>query len=114
VAADAIVWAAHQRRREVFVGGPTVKAIEANKVAAPLLDRYLARTGYESQQTKETVSPNRPGNLFEPVSGSFAAHGRFGTKAKARSAQLWATRHRTALIASGLGMIALLFALIFG
>src|SRR5437764_5522385 len=59
VAADAIVWAASQRRREVSVGGPTVAAIWGNKVAAGLLDRYLARTGYESQQTYRPADPNR-------------------------------------------------------
>ena len=39
VAADAIVFAATHRRREIYVGFPTVKAIVANKIA---LDMYLA------------------------------------------------------------------------
>src|SRR5437016_14490375 len=51
VAADAIVWAASARRRELSVGGPTAAAIWSNKVASGLLDRYLAKTGYDSQQT---------------------------------------------------------------
>src|SRR5438552_9682917 len=53
LAAEAIVWAASHRRREISVGSPTVAAIWANKIASPILDRYLARTGYESQQTDE-------------------------------------------------------------
>src|ERR1041385_2738349 len=50
VAADAIHWVAHHERAEIFVGWPTVAAIEGNKIAPRLADRYLARTGYESQQ----------------------------------------------------------------
>src|SRR5256884_1454009 len=41
IAADAIVWAAHHRRRELSVGGPTAAAIWGNKIASGLLDRYL-------------------------------------------------------------------------
>jgi len=37
----------------MYVGMPTVEAIVSNKVAPGLLDRYLGRTGYESQQTDE-------------------------------------------------------------
>src|SRR5204863_3025481 len=51
IAADAIVWAATHRRRELSVGGPTAAAIWGDKVASTLLDRYLAKTGYDSQQT---------------------------------------------------------------
>src|SRR5438477_2616355 len=47
LAAEAIVWAASHRRREISVGSPTMAAIWANKVASPLVDRYLARPGYE-------------------------------------------------------------------
>ena len=64
VAAEAIVWAAHHRRREVFVGAPTVQAIEGNKVAPGILDTYLARTCYDGQQTEEPVSPDRPEQSF--------------------------------------------------
>src|ERR671933_374614 len=53
VAAEAIFWAAHNDRRELWVGGPTVQAILANRVAPGLLDRYLGETGYEAQQTNE-------------------------------------------------------------
>ena len=51
VAAERIVWASHHKRREVFVGAPTVIAIEANKLAPALADLYLGRTGFDSQQT---------------------------------------------------------------
>ncbi|MGB6482384.1 MAG: SDR family oxidoreductase [Candidatus Acidiferrales bacterium] len=107
VAAEAIVWAAHHKRREVYVGGPTVQAIEANKIAPGLLDLYLARTCYDGQQTDEPVSPNRPNNLFEPVAGDHGAHGIFDSQAHDNSAQLWQTTHRSWLTAAGLGVAAL-------
>ena len=59
VAADAIVWAARHPRRELMVGWPTVRAIVGNAVAPALVDRYLARNGYEAQQTDEPVDPDR-------------------------------------------------------
>ncbi len=67
VAAEAIYWAAHHKRREVFVGGPTVKAIYGQDVAPGFADWYLGTNGYDAQQTSQPVSPDRPDNLFEPV-----------------------------------------------
>lgn len=97
VAADAIVWAAHEGRREVYVGGSTLITILGDKLAPGLGDRYLARTGYESQQTAEPAEEDRQDNLFEPVQGDRGAHGRFGRDALPRSVQLWATKHRRGL-----------------
>ncbi|MDJ1134551.1 SDR family oxidoreductase [Streptomyces iconiensis] len=52
VAARALVHAAdHPERREFWVGGSTVATLLGDKFAPGLLDRYLARTGYEAQQT---------------------------------------------------------------
>ncbi|MFY9752927.1 MAG: SDR family oxidoreductase [Candidatus Acidiferrales bacterium] len=110
VAAEAIVWAAHHRRREVFVGAPTVQAIEANKVAPGLLDYYLAKTCYSGQQTDQPVSPDRPDNLFNPLPGDYGAHGIFDDRAHAASAQLWQTTHRAWLAAAGFGAAAFLCA----
>ena len=107
VAAEAIVWAAHHRRREVHVGLPTVEAIEANKVVPGLLDRYLARTCYNGQQTNEPVKPDRPDNLFEPVPGDHGAHGIFDSRAHGSSAQFWETTHRRWLSVAGFGLAAI-------
>jgi short-subunit dehydrogenase len=107
VGAEAIVWAAHHRRREVFVGAPTVQAIEGNKVAPALLDGYLARTCYDGQQTGEPVSPDRPNNLFEPVPGDHGAHGIFDNRAHTSSLQLWQTTHRASWIPAVLGIAAI-------
>lgn len=94
VAAEAIVWAAHHRRREVNVGASTDKAIWANKFAPGTLDWYLARNGYDAQQTSDPVDPNRPDNLFEPLPGDPGTHGIFDAEASGRSVQAWKTMHR--------------------
>jgi NAD(P)-dependent dehydrogenase (short-subunit alcohol dehydrogenase family) len=101
VAARAIVWASHHPRREVWVGGTTVGTILANRVAPGLLDRYLGRTGYRSQQTPEPANPDRPANLWRPVEDDRGAHGGFDEKAHPRSLQLWATTHRRWLALAG-------------
>ena len=98
VAARAIVWATDHERRELYVGWPTVKAIMGNKLAPALVDRFLARTGYKSQQTDESADRERPNNLWRPVAGDFGAHGRFDRRASDRSLQLWATTHREWLL----------------
>jgi NAD(P)-dependent dehydrogenase (short-subunit alcohol dehydrogenase family) len=102
VAARAIWFAAHSRRKEVVVGAPALQAIVGDKLASPLLDRYLARTAYEGQY--EPGGAPREGNLFAPVAGDHGAHGRFDGKARAHAPQLWASRHRgwlAALSAAG-------------
>jgi hypothetical protein len=93
VAAKAIVWAAEHRRREIYVGWPSVKAIVGNKLAPGYADRVVAVKGFDGQQTDEPDSGPRPDNLFAPVPGPFSAHGRFDTRSKPFSFQLWATTH---------------------
>ncbi|GAB4006131.1 SDR family oxidoreductase [Nocardioides ultimimeridianus] len=97
VIAETIVYAAeHPRRREYVVGGSAVATIFGNRLAAGFLDRYLALTGYDSQQTPEPAGPDRPANLWEPADGpdgrDFGAHGRFDSQASSRSLQASLTR----------------------
>jgi len=98
VAARGIVFAAdHPQRKQYWVGASTVGTLFGQKLAPALLDRYLARTGYSSQQTGEKVGPDRPNNLWEPVDGAgghdHGAHGDFDNKAHARAPQLWFSHH---------------------
>ncbi len=93
IAAGAIVHAATHHQREYYVGWPTVEAMWGNKFIAGWLDRYLARTNYQAQQTDEPEDPSRPDNLQEPVPGDYGAHGRFNDCAKNQSVQVWATEH---------------------
>src|SRR5205085_2117983 len=95
VAADAIVWAAHHPRRQLMVGGATVKAIVGNAVAPWFADRYLARNGFAAQQTDEPAN-GRSDNLFAPADGTQSAHGPFDAQAKSRSVQLLLRTHPAA------------------
>jgi NAD(P)-dependent dehydrogenase (short-subunit alcohol dehydrogenase family) len=106
VAARAIVWAATHRRRELRVGASTVATLLANAVAPGLLDRYLSRTSYRSQQTGEPAGLDRPANLWEPVPGDRGAHGGFDHRAHGHSPQLWLTTHRRMLAAAGMASAA--------
>ena len=107
VAAEAILYAATHRRRELVVGWPAVKAVCGEKVAPGLLDRYLARNGYDAQQTGEPLDGERAGNLFEPVEGDYAAHGTLDDQAKPRSLLFELDRRRGPIaVAAGLGAIA--------
>jgi NAD(P)-dependent dehydrogenase (short-subunit alcohol dehydrogenase family) len=89
IAAEAIAWAAAHPRREIKVGWPTLLAIWADRLAPGLADRYLARTGYESQQSDEPESPDREDNLWKPLAGDRGAHGRFDARAQTFSLQTW-------------------------
>jgi NAD(P)-dependent dehydrogenase (short-subunit alcohol dehydrogenase family) len=110
VGADAVVYAAHHRRPEIYVGYPAVEAIMANRIAPRLLDRYLGRTGFDSQQEKEPDDPNRSSNLWETVDGEFGAHGRFDSSAHDSSLQLAASEHRRTLALTGLAAAGVVWA----
>ena len=109
IAADAIVWAASHRRREMSVGAVTTGVIWGNKLAAGLGDRYLARTGYDSQQTDEPADPNRPDNLWHPLPGDRGPHGRFGDRTTHSSPQTWINERLPAVAMIAAGGAALLW-----
>ncbi|HXE04527.1 MAG TPA: SDR family oxidoreductase [Bryobacteraceae bacterium] len=117
VAARAIVWAASHKRREVYVGWPTVEAIYAQEIAPSFADRYLAKHAYDAQQTPEPVSHDRPDNLFEPAQGEYSAHGIFDERAKSYSAQsmlnldlINLTAHRGLIASAAMVLAGLAFA----
>jgi len=106
VAARGVLWAAdHPRRKQYFVGASTTATILANRVAPAILDRYLAKTGYNSQQAGSRESDDRPDNLWQPVDqsrgGDHGAHGEFDDKSHSRSAQLLLSHHPVAATAAG-------------
>jgi NAD(P)-dependent dehydrogenase (short-subunit alcohol dehydrogenase family) len=107
LAAKAIQYAATHRRRVLLVGWPAVKAVYGEKVAPGLLDRYLARNGYDAQQTDEPLDGEREGNLFEPVPGDYRAHGVFDDESKPGSLLFELDRRRGPIAAvAGLGAAA--------
>jgi short chain dehydrogenase len=118
LAARGVAFAAdHPGRKQYWVGDSTAATLLAQKFAAPLLDRYLARTGYDSQQTSQRASTGRPDNLWEPVDQppgtDHGAHGSFDSRSHNRSPQLWLSQHArqvsaataTAATAAGLGTV---------
>jgi NADP-dependent 3-hydroxy acid dehydrogenase YdfG len=107
VPAETVYWAAHHRRREVFCGASAAAVILANKLAPGIADRYLAKTGFTSQQIAGMpVSPDRPDNLFEPVPRLAATHGMFDDKARSHSLQAWLTTHRGIAVGAVVGTAA--------
>ncbi len=107
VPARAIFFAATHKRREVWVGFPTVKAILANRIAPNLIDRYLAKAGYEGQLTDEKLAADAPANLFDAVPGNYGAHGRFDAQSRLGSWEMFTDRHRTAFwAAAAIGVVA--------
>ncbi|RGC65311.1 putative oxidoreductase SadH [Micromonospora sp. MW-13] len=115
VAARAIAAAAERpHRRAYWVGMPTALTILGNRIAPGLLDHYLARTGYGSQQTDQPADPNRPDNLWQPLDGpggrDYGARGSFTDRSHGHSPQAWLSRHRVlttaGTIAAALGLLA--------
>ena len=88
------MYASKNKRRELFVGIPTVVAIVGNKFFPRLGDWYLGKTGISGQQTQQKAIPGKPDNLYEPLGGDPGAHGRFDQRAYERSPQLWTALHR--------------------
>jgi len=100
VAARAVVHAAeHPGRREWWVGASTAATLLGDKLVPGVLDRYLARTAYDGQQTDEPVDEDRPSNLWRPVADG-GTHGDFDDTAHPRSAQAWASRNRRVVAAA--------------
>jgi hypothetical protein len=105
VAADAIHYAAHHRRRQIYVGIPTVMNILGERVAPWLLNRYLASSGYKSQITGQDLDPQGHDNLFEPVDVDRGAHGPFDEQAHSVSPQYELAKRR-GLVLAALGAAA--------
>lgn len=113
IPAEAVYHASQLRRREIYCGGSAAAVIMGSKLAPGIADRYLARTGYKSQQAQSLpYDRTRANNLFEPVPGRAATRGSFTSSSKTSSVQLWLSLHRGAVLTSlltgvaGLGVLA--------
>ena len=98
VAAEAVVFAAFHKRREIWLGKSSWQVILANKIAPGLLDHVLASEGYSKQMRGVPTPPDPPSNLFGPAPGHQAAHGSFDSQAKPSTATMWFTRNRNAIL----------------
>ncbi len=97
LAAEVVVEAGTVKnpRREYWVGSPTVMAIVGQKFIPGILDWYLGKTGYKSQQIpNEPKDPNAPNNLYEFVPGTHSARGKFADRSKRTSAEVFVTLNR--------------------
>ena len=110
IAAQAILFAAENDRREVMVGYTTVEATLGEKVVPGLLDRYLAKAAWEGAMLPERTDPNQVDNFWQAVPADHGSHGEFDKLAWNFSPQLWATKNRTALLGglalAGVGLAA--------
>ncbi|MCM5704521.1 SDR family oxidoreductase [Larsenimonas salina] len=106
VGARAVYWAAHNRRRDLWVGASSVMTILGSRIAPGLMDRYLARNAIGGQQSNQAEDPTRPDNLWATVPGERGTRGRFSNEARPHSAQLWAATHRKEIgLVAGAGVI---------
>ena len=108
VPARAVYWAAHHRKRQMFVGLSTAIVVNGNKFFPWLGDLYLARTGFDSQQYDGHRDPDAPVNLWEPADKTkdYGAHGAFDDRSEDRSRELWASEHLGLVVGAGLGLAA--------
>jgi NAD(P)-dependent dehydrogenase (short-subunit alcohol dehydrogenase family) len=105
VAAGAILHAADHGGRERWIGRSTIATILGERIAPALLDRHLARVGYDAQQTGEPVEAGRPDNLDGPLPGDRGARGAFGDRAASASRSAWAREH-LGVIGAGAALLA--------
>ena len=90
VIARAALHLALHPRREMWVGWSAAKAIFAQKFIGGLLDRYLARAGWDSQMDERPVDPlERKDNLSAPLPGDRGPHGDFDDRSRGSSSELW-------------------------
>ncbi|ANF24305.1 short-chain dehydrogenase [Pseudomonas sp. Choline-3u-10] len=82
VAARAILRAATDAPRELWLGRASFQAIIGNMFMPGLLDRMMAKQAWSGQMTDEPASDEQPDNLFQPVEGLHRIEGRFGKQMK--------------------------------
>lgn len=81
VAAQAVVRAAYEAPRELWVGMPVLKLIAGQWLAPGYVDERLAEAGFEGQQSEVPEPGGRPNNLYTPIPGDHGAHGRYDDRA---------------------------------
>src|SRR5438067_7334676 len=90
VIARGVLHLALHPRREMWVGWSAAKATLGQKFIGGLLDRYLARAGWDSQMDERPIEPlNRRDNLAAPLPGDRGAHGDFDARSRTSSSELW-------------------------
>lgn len=111
--AGQIVWAAEHAPREMLVGRPTVQVVWGHKFVPGLLDRHLARIGWDSQFMNQPNDQNGEDILFEILPGDPGTHGPYRDREHGPDLQMWLRMHprvtfASAVVAAGLGALTLL------
>jgi hypothetical protein len=104
--AEAIFRASQSAPRELWVGFASVGAILGTMVAPGLLDKFLARKGYDGQLTSEPQGAEHADNLFAVLSHGHVTHGRFDERARRHAPAFNASVVRTTI---ALATIVLIF-----
>jgi NADP-dependent 3-hydroxy acid dehydrogenase YdfG len=93
VIARACLYVAEHPVRELWIAPSTIEAILGQRLVPGFADRYLARHGFDAQQTAEPASPGRRDDVDAPLPGDRGARGRFGGEARSFSAEVWLRTH---------------------
>lgn len=113
LAAEAVVWTAHNPQREVWVGIPSWKSIIGQKLFPGFLDRYVASKAWTGQLTNTQPTQGSPDNLFDTVEHLHSERGPFDNKMLTRKPMLWHVKNQNFWI-NGLAFTLLLIAFLLG
>ena len=103
--ADVILRCAEKPTREIIAGG-AAELINLARFAPRVADLYMERRLFKQQRTSQPASPDRPANLYRPVSHDGGDRGRnWKGRTKEPRALTWAEM-RPAHVA---GLVALVF-----
>lgn len=85
VTAEAILFAAEHRRREIVAGGAGKILTVLERISPELADRYMLFQGQAFDQQKSDRPDLERDNLYRPIHGTGRSVGKFGGKSKSRS-----------------------------
>jgi short-subunit dehydrogenase len=112
VIARAAVHAVLHPKREIWIGWSTTKAIVGQRLIPGLLDKYLAKAAWETQETEDVPAghplQHHQDNVDTALPGDRGAHGIFAAKARKFSSQLVLRTHPRSVALAALATTALL------
>ena len=111
--AAEIVRAAIETPRELWIGWPSIRSIIGNFALPGVLDRLASRLAWDGQMTDEPAKPDRPDDLFVPVTDDPGAHGSFDARSRTRVMALSSAAARGAIAIAGISLWAVTAALFF-
>lgn len=101
VAADAILTAARDPRREYWLGASTAQTIIGQSVAPDLMDSFMADMAWEGQFSDEAFPADYQDNLFHTVEAPHRTEGRFSQGQQVSAPLLVGGLARAGLVAAG-------------